>query len=143
MFNILGYGYGGSGAQFLLPDYRGYALVGADNMGAGSAGRSSTSGPTASPARSNHTLSQAEMPSHTHGDYGHGHGVNDPQHYHTIPNSALGSGVNIQPGPGWNLVDTEATSYAATGISIQVGYANLRALRLERGAQQRAAVNKP
>ena len=45
LFDILGYGYGGSGATFLLPDYRGYALVGADNMGAGSAGRFFNFGP--------------------------------------------------------------------------------------------------
>ena len=67
LFNVIGYTYGGSGANFNLPDMRGYTSIGLDNMGGSSAGR--VSGATSlnyTIGTENHTLSESEIPAHTH-----------------------------------------------------------------------------
>lgn len=135
LFAVLQYAFGGSGANFKLPNLQSVFPLGAGAGNAlGSAGGAYTiSLATANlPAHAhpivdvahNHTASQ---PAHNHGDFGHGHGVNDPQHFHTTPNTALGSGVNVQPGSGFNLNGATTTDYKPTGISIQTGFANLAA----------------
>ncbi len=78
-----------------------------------------------------HVLTVNEMPHHAHGvsdpqhlhglgDPGHshhlhdgGHGHGDGPHSHTVPNTALVGGVNIQPGAGFTLGDTLVGSHAA------------------------------
>jgi microcystin-dependent protein len=124
LFDILGYGYGGSGATFLLPDYRGYALVGSDNMGAGSAGRFFNFGPNGITGEVNHTLSQAEMPSHTHGDYGHGHpGSSQAPHQHGgVQQTGVGNYYTFTGNPWFGPGVTDAQQPA---ITIATGYANL------------------
>src|ERR1051326_3139076 len=39
LFAVIGYTYGGSGANFNLPDFRGRTVFGQDNIGGGTAGR--------------------------------------------------------------------------------------------------------
>jgi len=135
LFAVVGYSYGGSGASFSLPDYRGTFLRGYDN------GRGLDHGGTRTPNAFQqtaiinhfHTVSDPghshglPQSPHTHGDFGHGHGVNDPTHAHSVPSAGLGSGVNLQPGGGFNLNTTLGTTASATGISIQTGFANLAA----------------
>lgn len=79
LWGAIGYRYGGSGANFNLPDLRGRVPAGQDNMGGTSANRL-TSGQQGSPAWSNggpgdlgatcgldkHKLSINEMPRHNH-----------------------------------------------------------------------------
>lgn len=56
LFSAIGYGYGGSGANFTLPDFRGRSLT----MASSSAALGQTGG------ENSHTLTVAEIPSHTH-----------------------------------------------------------------------------
>ena len=81
LFAVIGYTYGGSGANFNLPDLRGRTAFGKDNMnnvpgtGGGDAGRltsgsaSSFDGDTlgATGGDEEHTLTTAQLAAHTHG----------------------------------------------------------------------------
>lgn len=126
LFDILGYSYGGGGASFNIPDYRGYALVGSDNMGAGSAGRFFNYGPNGIYGEITHLLSQAEMPAHVHGvgDPGHTHGASQPAHAHAGVVTGISGGPYLAPGAGFTVTsgDTAAAqpaisvNAAATGI---------------------------
>ncbi|MEI6568945.1 MAG: tail fiber protein [Verrucomicrobiota bacterium] len=97
------------------PDLRGRFVLGS---GAGSGLTARTLNTTG--GEENHTLSAAEMPSHSHGvsDPSHSHGVNDPSHSHGLNGSA----------DGWNNGNAKITdrggasgntSSAYTGISIR------------------------
>ena len=70
---VIGYTYGGSGSNFNLPDIRGRVVAGQDDMGGSSANRLTNqsgglNGDTlgATGGSETHTLSTAQMPSHTH-----------------------------------------------------------------------------
>jgi microcystin-dependent protein len=135
LFAVLQYAFGGSGANFNLPNLQGVFPLGAgpSNALASKAGSYS------------YTISAANLPSHAHpivdvvhnhgvnqsphghGDPGHTHGVNDPTHAHSVPNAALGGGVNIQPGSGFNQVGPLGTTNSSTGISIQAAGTGLQA----------------
>jgi microcystin-dependent protein len=126
LFDLLGYAYGGSGASFAVPDYRGYVMPCADNLGTGSAGRFFNYGVNGIIGETSHLLSAAEMPSHTHGDYGHAHPVYDPGHSHP--------GVMVPTGAGYFSLGSYPpeivqgnTGPVGTGIQVQTGYANLAA----------------
>jgi hypothetical protein len=127
LFAVLGYAFGGSGANFNLPNLQGVFPLGAGPSNAlGSAAGSysytialanlPSHAHTITDVAHNHGINQSP---HNHGDPGHTHGVNDPMHSHTVANVALGSGTNIQPGAGFNQVGTLGTSANPTGISIQ------------------------
>jgi microcystin-dependent protein len=135
LFAIISYTWGGSGANFNLPNPFGRALIGAGSglaLNAQGGAATVTLDATMIPAHT-HTATQpahthtATQPTHSHSDSGHGHGVNDPQHYHSTVNTGLASGVNIQPGSGFNLTGTTTTDYKPTGITIQAGAANIQA----------------
>ena len=73
LFNVIGTTYGGSATTFLLPDLRGRVVAGKDDMGGISQNRLTTpkSGINgdnlgATGGLEDHTLTVAEMPSHTH-----------------------------------------------------------------------------
>jgi hypothetical protein len=138
LFAIIGYAYGGSGANFNLPN-----LQGVFPLGAGSSWPLGSTGGGYS-----YTITAANMPSHAHAivdvahnhgvnqsphghpDPGHAHGVNDPGHAHNfhIPGSfGFGFGSNL-PSPlvqsgGLDLT----TSPVLTGISIQGAYTGIQA----------------
>jgi microcystin-dependent protein len=74
--------FGISGAQFRVPDLRGFVVAGRDNMGSGAAGRLTNVGTTmgAVGGAQNHTLTVAQMPSHAHTG---GTGGQSANHTHT------------------------------------------------------------
>jgi microcystin-dependent protein len=67
------YGTGDGSTTFNVPDGRSRTVVGA-GQGAGLTNRTRGGGTGAAWGEESHTLSQAEMPSHTHVDTGHDHG---------------------------------------------------------------------
>lgn len=75
---VIGYTFGGSGANFNVPDLRGRTMIGLDNLGGTSANRVTASQADsvggASGAQS-HTLAIANMPAHNHGGGSHQHNI--------------------------------------------------------------------
>lgn len=73
LFAVIGYTYGGSGASFTIPDMRGRAVAGKDDMGGSAAGRitAAVSGITGTTLGAGGgvegvTLSTSQIPSHQH-----------------------------------------------------------------------------
>jgi microcystin-dependent protein len=126
LFAVIGYTYGGSGANFNLPP-----LANVFPMGAGTAALAATGG------EATHVLVAAEMPSHPHAivDVAHTHGASQPAHVHPDPGHTHGvsdpghaHGGVIVPvgGGGWYSLGVTTpeilggnTAPAGTGISIQ------------------------
>lgn len=107
LFAAIGYTWGGSGANFNVPDLRGRAGIGA---GAGPGLSTRTLGQTL--GEETHILTTPEMPSHSHG-------VSDPGHTHTVTGDFGASGSG-----GSALLSTHnnppsfPTSSKTTGIGI-------------------------
>ena len=108
LFASIGYVWGGSGANFNVPDFRGRALIG-DGTGSGLSARTvgqETIG------EETHLLTTPEIPLHTHT-------ANDSGHTHTIPYNLQGVGA---AGGGTPIVGATAalgtsTSYANITLS--------------------------
>ena len=116
LFAVVGYTYGGSGGNFLLPSMTNkFAFGGTPGVGGGSA-----------------TILEANLPVHYHSITGPtggmsanstlSHSITDPNHHHTETSSVTGSvttayasGANAFLNTGSVTVDTTS---AATGISI-------------------------
>jgi microcystin-dependent protein len=125
------YGVGDGSTTFNLPDLRGRAIAGVDNMGGTDAGRlsiSNTLGTTT--GAETHTLSSAEMPSHTHTQNSHNHTQNAHAHDFigkfggstTISStlSAPGSANDYGIGGGY-VAGATATNQAATATNQNTG----------------------
>jgi microcystin-dependent protein len=112
------FGTGDGSTTFNIPDLRGRALFGLDNMGGSAANRITVAGGNfdgtslgATGGAQNHTLVTGEMPSHTHTDSGHTH-----QFTYNVEN--LGAG-------GSNDVKNIQTSGGGTTVTTQSGTASL------------------
>jgi microcystin-dependent protein len=101
-----------------LPDLRSRVTLGLDNMGGTAA--NIISGATSvgvTGGEATHTLTNSEMPSHTHTA-----SVTDPGHNHIVPNVGY-NGFNCN-GSGSQFANQNAsttTSTATTGISVSIG----------------------
>jgi microcystin-dependent protein len=85
LFGVIGYAFGGSGANFNLPDLRGIFP-----LGAGSSWPSGSKGGSYSV-----TISTANLPPHAHPitDVAHNHGVNQWAHAHGIATGSHSHGI--------------------------------------------------
>ena len=136
LFSVIGttYGAGDGLTSFNVPDCRGRATFGQDNMGGSAAGRISTAGGNFdgtvlgnSGGTQNQTLSTANLAAHNHSasststvtDPGHNHAITDPQHFHqyTVYDAQSGSTNNLGSGNSTGVGTANSTS-VSTGISI-------------------------
>ncbi len=103
----------GSSTNFLVPDMRGRTPVGLDSMGGSDAGRLSAANALGfSSGAETHTLSESEIPVHSHS-------VTDPTHFHYVwTGGSAYSGGALDGGDGTSLGGVTNTGY--TGIT--VGY---------------------
>lgn len=136
LFAIIGYSFGGSGANFNLPN-----LTGRFPLGVGSGVSLAATG-----GESAHTLLLAETPSHTHAFTGtaHGHTINDPPHNHVLTQSPHNhtlsdpthahslpvgpinpAGYTYQAGAGNAQATSGATGASGTGVTIAAANANV------------------
>jgi len=127
LFAVIGttYGVGDGSTTFTVPDMRGRAVAGLDNMGGTDAGRLSianTLGTTAGSETVTLTSAQSGLPAHSHANTAsftgtaashnhtqdaHGHSVSDPSHSHGMADM------------GGNPSDNSGTNgYVLTGASI-------------------------
>ena len=118
LYAVIGTTYGGTSANFALPDLRGVTIAGKTNMG-GSASTNLTStyfgaDPTVlgtAGGSQSHTLSTAEMPAHTHAN-----SLTDPGHTHTL---ALQNTLSGTPSGGATVGGSGlSTGSSTTGVTI-------------------------
>lgn len=124
LYSVLGYTYGGSGANFNVPDLRGRVPMGAGTgTGLNASGTGAPSG-TAQTARTRgqwggeetHLLTGAES-----GTSAHNHGITDPGHSHTFGvygGSFPGGAAAASSFIGHGLYEVRATSGVGTGITV-------------------------
>lgn len=103
LFSVIGttYGVGDGSTTFTIPDLRGRAVAGKDDMGGSSAGRITSGGSGivgttlgATGGLETHTLNTSQLPSHTHTLGSHTHTT--PAHSHNITSGTLLSLANHQ-----------------------------------------------
>ena len=104
LFAVIGYAFGGSGANFNLPNLQGKFPIG---VGGGYA-LAQTGG------EATHVLAVGEMPAHNHGindpthshaigAYEHTHGVNDPSHSHGASQDSHNHSVSVTGQAGYGV----------------------------------------
>jgi len=90
LFSVIGYTYGGSGSSFLVPNLKGRVPVGIDAAQSEFNVRGEVGG------AKTHTLTVAQMPSHTHTQNSHNHSQNSHNHSqnshtHPVAHDSLGT----------------------------------------------------
>ena len=143
LFAVIGttYGAGDGLTTFGLPDCRGRATFGQDNMGGTPANRITVAGGNfdgtvlgGTGGQQNQTLTTAQLASHSHGltggtatDSGHTHAITDPGHVHTIsPVSTVdGGGVTKIVAQGVGGTGTSVASNTTGITATNSGTANI------------------
>jgi microcystin-dependent protein len=130
---IAPHGLGDASTTFNVPDRRGRVAAGRDDMGGTAASRltSTTVDATrlaAAGGAQTHTLSTAELATHTHAIADHNHGVTDPGHVHDVnyqsTNLGAGGGTRsywTRDGAGDSMTNRTASNAAAskvTGVTV-------------------------
>ena len=134
LFAVLQYAFGGSGANFNLPNLvQNFPLGAGPNPVGTNGGAFAVTLATANlPAHAhpiadvahNHGVNVNQSP-HGHGDPGHTHGVNDPGHVHTgVMKQLAGFFALAAQNP---QIVSGSTDGALTGISIQGAYTGIQA----------------
>lgn len=146
LFAVIGttYGAGDGSTTFTIPDMRGRAVAGLDNMGGTDAGRLSIANTLGTTAGSETvTLTTAQIPSHNHTQNSHnhtqdahnhtqdshnhtqnahGHSISDPGHNHSIPANWGGAyntvGVQLDPTTYASPYYYNTTTSNGTGVSV-------------------------
>lgn len=123
LYLAVGYKYGGSGANFILPDLRGRVIAGVDAMGGttaanrlGTAGLGVAAGLGSVGGSETHTLGTAQLPNHTHTATSGSTNISH-QHSGTVANHQHGIGDDGTHQHAFNSYTASAPSY--TGA---VGY---------------------
>jgi microcystin-dependent protein len=115
------FGVGDGSTTFNLPDLRGRAIFGLDNMGGSAVGRITVAGGNfngttlgGTGGAENHSLTQAEMPSHTHTAT-----VTDPGHSHSMGLTSPAN-LNVQGGSSFTVTGNgpSNTASSTTGITV-------------------------
>ncbi len=121
LFSLFGttYGTGDGSTTFNIPDLRGRVVAGKDDMGGSAAGRLSATyfggiatNLGAAGGAESHTLTTAQIPSHTHNNT-----LADPGHFHKINPSAGGTAGGSGSGSAMQNVD-QFTDTRTTGITL-------------------------
>jgi microcystin-dependent protein len=137
------YGSGDGSTTFNIPDMRGRAIAGVDNMGGSAASRLTSTVLTASNTlgatggTQTHTMSSGEMPSHTHTQDSHNHTQNAHGHLiYAYPGLLAGSSEGGTPdfvrsifnrvaadsnSGAWRAGDNTATNIATTATNQNTG----------------------
>lgn len=106
------FGSGDGTTTFNLPDLRGVTFVGRDDMGGLARGLLTAATSLGAVVGSqNVTLSQEQMPSHSHS-------VNDPGHQHGYTSFQSSPGSAIDAGNGVTETAPRTTAFATTGITV-------------------------
>lgn len=124
LFGVIGttYGAGDGSTTFNVPDLRGRACVGKDNMGGTAANRLTAAGGGvtgttlgATGGTETHALTTAQMPAHTHANT-----LTDPGHTHTYQKyNGSNAGASPSAGTGYQAgFATVASDTGSTGITI-------------------------
>lgn len=131
------YGVGDGSTTFNLPDLRGRAIAGKDDMGGAAANRVTTGGSGVNGAALGGsgglqavTLATAEIPAHTHTQQphthslpAHSHSINDPGHQH-VPVSA-GGGASYPAGAANFTFPTASPGQSDFGMRTSIGYTGI------------------
>lgn len=134
LFGILSttFGAGNGSTTFNIPDLRGRAVFGVDNMGGSAANRVTNAGSGITGTTRGGTGGSEFLQTHNHTDSGHTHGVTDAGHAHNITDpghshlqrtrvaGAGGDGPQQAGGATQPVGDTE-TDTDTTGITINSG----------------------
>lgn len=103
------FGAGDGSTTFKLPDTRGRTVIG---TGTGTSLTARALGATG--GAETHTLTESEMPSHTHLQNSHAHNITDPGHNHSVIGySSAQSGSGTQ-----GNANTHVTGSSVTGITV-------------------------
>lgn len=146
LFAVIGTGYGsGDGSTtFNIPDKRGRASIGADNMNGVAANRVTfaVSGINSTVIGSGGGDQNSQLHNHTVTDPGHGTTLNDPGHIHqqfytgSFPGHGVPEGgVTNAVGPGTQSPDM-ATASATTGITADTAFTGITIANYGTGAAQ-------
>ena len=125
-FALLGttYGAGDGSTTFNLPDLRGRALFGKDDMGGSVAGRITSGGSGiagtalgAAGGEQAHTLATSEIPSHTHAN-----ALSDPGHTHGVSGTTSGISANHAHSFSWSgTTSGESNQHSHNATSLAGG----------------------